>query len=307
MPDLERHHTEAETPRSAAVNFFYPFPNATIFRCMNWFLQASGTLSAADFDHFMRDVILSDDFNREDLRNFSTAREMARLDKHGSTDLPFSADDGWKKGLVTLHLPKTKAKHASEAASPQVTISDIHYRPLTEVIKAACQSSQAKEFHWVPFKLFHQSQTGDPPERAYSDIYNSSAMLEEDARIRTMERHRSDRESDDADTEVATLAMLLWSDSTHLTNFGTASLWPVYLYFGNLSKYTRGRPNAHAAYHIAHIPSVSPDPDLLMRDDLPFLSSLTLSRTVTTRYMELQQCPKFCVSSRSSSCRRSGS
>ena len=27
------------------------------------------------------------------------------------------------------------------------------------------------------------------------------------------------------------------ADSTHLANFGMAALWPIYTYFGNLSKY----------------------------------------------------------------------
>jgi len=290
------------TSRSGtAVDFFHPFPNETVFRCMSWFLGESGILSAAGFDRFIREVILSDEFNREDLRSFGTARELTRLDKHGRTDLPFSADDGWKEGSVTLHIPKAKAKHASETASPQVPISGIYYRPLLEVIKAACQSSQAKEYHWVPFKLVHQSPTEDV--RAYTDIYNSDAMLEEDAKIRAMARHPDD----DPDTEVAILAMLLWSDSTHLASFGTASLWPVYLYFGNLSKYARGRPNAHAAHHIAYIPSVSLHPDPPVRDDSPFLSSPTLSKTLIARNMGLQQRLKFCVSSRSSLCKRYGS
>ncbi|KAE9385432.1 hypothetical protein BT96DRAFT_949848 [Gymnopus androsaceus JB14] len=52
----------------------------------------------------------------------------------------------------------------------------------------------------------------------------------------------------------------LWSDSTHLAEFGTASLWPIYLYFGNLSKYTQGKSKSHAAHHLAYIPSL---PDLI--------------------------------------------
>ena len=293
--------TSIEAPCSNGLNFFHPFPNATVFRCINWFLEVSGTVSSAAFDRFIHEVALSDDFNRQDLVNFSTARELTRLDKYGATDLPFSADDGWKEGQVTLHLPKTKVKHASEDASPQVPISGIQYRPIVEVIKAACQNSQAKKYHWVPYKLVHQSQ--DEHVRAYTDIYNSDAMLEEDAEIRALARHHED----DPDTEVAILAMLLWSDSTHLAAFGTASLWPIYLYFGNLTKYARGRPNAHAAHHIAYIPSVSINPDFPVRDDLFDLSSPTLYRTVITRNMELQQRPKFTASSRSSSCRRSGS
>jgi len=58
-------------------------------------------------------------------------------------------------------------------------------------------------------------------------------MLEEDTKIRALGQHPND----DPDTEVAILAMLFWSDLTHLASFGTASLWPIYLYFGNLSKY----------------------------------------------------------------------
>ena len=53
-------------------------------------------------------------------------------------------------------------------------------------------------------------------------------------------------------------ALMFWSDSTHLTDFGTAKIWPIYLVFGNLSKYIRGRPTSGAWYHLAYIPSVCP-------------------------------------------------
>ncbi|KAJ3963332.1 hypothetical protein EV361DRAFT_222660 [Lentinula raphanica] len=49
---------------------------------------------------------------------------------------------------------------------------------------------------------------------------------------------------------------MFWSDSTHLTSFGNASLWPIYMMFGNLSKYIRSRPNSGACQHIAYIPSL---------------------------------------------------
>jgi hypothetical protein len=78
-------------------------------------------------------------------------------------------------------------------------------------------------------------------------------MLEEDAKIQAQPRDASDNPN----TEVAIAPILVWSDSTHLANFGTASLWPIYIFFGNLSKYTRGKPTAFAAHHLAYIPSVS--------------------------------------------------
>ncbi|TFY60206.1 hypothetical protein EVG20_g7504 [Dentipellis fragilis] len=50
---------------------------------------------------------------------------------------------------------------------------------------------------------------------------------------------------------------MLWSDSTHLASFGNAALWPIYMFFGNLSKYTRGKPTLFSAHHLAYIPKLS--------------------------------------------------
>ncbi len=49
---------------------------------------------------------------------------------------------------------------------------------------------------------------------------------------------------------------MIWSDSTHLTNFGTAKLWPIYSFFSGISKYIRSQPNSGACQHIAYIPSL---------------------------------------------------
>ncbi|RPD63598.1 hypothetical protein L227DRAFT_584613 [Lentinus tigrinus ALCF2SS1-6] len=67
----------------------------------------------------------------------------------------------------------------------------------------------------------------------------------------------TDREPGDAeDIEYVVAPVQIYSDSTHLANFGTASLWPIYLFFGSLSKYIRSRPNAFATHHLAYIVSL---------------------------------------------------
>ena len=299
MPE-QYHSGLAATDAPFSVDFFYPFPNTMVFWYVNWYLGTSGTLSAADLDCLAHDMILSDDFNCEDLWNFSMAWELAWLDKHGSTDVPFAAKDGWKKGLVMLHVPKVKHSYALESASPQFQVSGIHYCPLLEVIKAACQSNQAKQYHWVPFEHVHQSPLVH--WQAYTDIYNSDAMLEEDAKIRALGWHPDDN----ADTEVSVLPLLLWSDLTHLATFGTASLWPVYMYLGNLSKDACRRLSTHAAHHLAYIPSVSFDPNLHLQGGWLLISSLTPSKTFIKRHMKLQQWPRFCDFSRSTSCKKYG-
>jgi len=51
--------------------------------------------------------------------------------------------------------------------------------------------------------------------------------------------------------------IMVSSDATHLTNFGSASLWPIYLYLGSQSKYTHAKPMSFAAHHLAYVPKVN--------------------------------------------------
>ncbi|KAI9065463.1 hypothetical protein FKP32DRAFT_1567909, partial [Trametes sanguinea] len=88
--------------------------------------------------------------------------------------------------------------------------------------------------------------------RIFTDVYNSNAALREFESIRQRPRNPQDA----PDVEYVMAPLLIWSDATHLTSFGSASLWPIYLYFGALSKYVRGMPTEFAAHHLAYIPSL---------------------------------------------------
>ncbi len=57
--------------------------------------------------------------------------------------------------------------------------------------------------------------------------------------------------------EKVVAALMFWLDAMHLTTFGTARMWPVYMLFGNLSKYIRSKPNSGATKHLAYIPPLS--------------------------------------------------
>ncbi|GJE96476.1 hypothetical protein PsYK624_126730 [Phanerochaete sordida] len=94
-----------------------------------------------------------------------------------------------------------------------------------------------------------------PPnaERLYSETYNANYLLAEDAKIRQMPRNPAD---EGLDIEYCVAPCAVWSDSTHLANFGTAALWPIYLYPGSLSKYVRSRPSSFAAQHVCYIPEL---------------------------------------------------
>ncbi len=64
--------------------------------------------------------------------------------------------------------------------------------------------------------------------------------------------------------EKVITTLMFWFDTTHLASFSTAKLWPIYLLFGNLSKYVRCQPNSDATKYVAYIPSL---PDAL-QDEL---------------------------------------
>jgi hypothetical protein len=51
---------------------------------MNWFYSGSSMKSIDELDSLVNDVILSPDFDKSHLNNFSTARELKRRDPHAA-------------------------------------------------------------------------------------------------------------------------------------------------------------------------------------------------------------------------------
>jgi hypothetical protein len=155
---------------------------------------------------------------------------------------------------VSLQVPNVKSKYPLESVAPEFVVSELYYCSLLKVLKSTCLSPDTQKYHWIPHRLFHKSQETDI--HVYTDIYNSDAMLEEDAKLQV---HLHDS-GEDCNIKVTTLTILLWSDSTHLMNFGMALLWPIYLFLGNILKYTRSKLSTHTAHHLAYVLSVRVGP-----------------------------------------------
>lgn len=90
-------------------------------------------------------------------------------------------------------------------------------------------------------------------ERLYGEVYVGDAMNREHEEIRA----NLPKTHIEPYPETVVAAILLYSDSTHLAQFGNTSLWPAYGWFANWTKYDRGKPSSFAAHHLAYIPSVS--------------------------------------------------
>jgi len=124
--------------------------------------------------------------------------------------------------------------NASEALTPKFKVPGLFYRPLLNLIKAALQETMAEDFHLFPYREFWQPLPRLAPQHLYSELYMSDVFLAKHVKIQS--QHQGTAPG--CQIKNVIVAIDLWSDSTHLARFGNAFLWLIYLFIGNLLKYT---------------------------------------------------------------------
>ncbi|KAF8223215.1 hypothetical protein L208DRAFT_1518627 [Tricholoma matsutake] len=233
---------------AATENIYHPFLNATVCRLMNWLYSGSNQKSIVELDRLVKEVLIQDDFDVSDLKGFSAARELRCLDTM-EDEAAFSGEAGWKESSVKIRLPVDKQK-LKEAVAPTFEIPGVWHRDLLEVICTAFEDTKTQFYHLTPLRLFWKPTPDSKPERVVTDLYNSDAFLQEHEKLQQQPSEMG------CDLEWVVAAIMVWSDSTHLANFGQASLWPIYLFLGNQSKYQHTKPSQFAVHHLVYIPSV---------------------------------------------------
>ncbi|KAF7292067.1 hypothetical protein MIND_01232800 [Mycena indigotica] len=231
-----------------------PFGNFTVWGLMNWMWTGSAMKSIGECARLL-DYLKSPLFNVADLMSFDIKAQTKRFDNYlrgegidsGGTES--EVKDGWQSASVEIDVPDPRKGMKGPL---KYTIEGLRLRSLTETVKTVL-SDFSRFFHYTPFRQWWQPVTDGLTQRVYDEIYSS------DAYIRTYkELQRSPREPG-CTLERCIVALMFWSDSTQLANFGTAALWPIYLFFGNQSKWVRGKPRARACHHIAYMPKLADD------------------------------------------------
>ena len=215
-PSPESDETNKEPP--------WPFPDMSIWRLMKWMNTGSCSKSEGEVNHLVNEVLDAPDFCAKDLCGFSANRENGRLDTATKAS---PLDDGFQVASVTIEVPTGKPSN-TETSRPY-SVPGLHCRKLLNVIKAAFQDLLSRYFHLTPFSLMHRSPLTGEEQRVYCELYHSDAFIEEHNRVQNCSPPPPDDPGCKLKKVVA--ALMFWSDSTHLTNFGTAKLWPVYLFF----------------------------------------------------------------------------
>jgi hypothetical protein len=233
---------------SEARPSYWPFQNPTVHGVMQWLNNGQTAKSEGETTKLIHNVILSQNFNAADLVGFDAHRENQRLDKALSESALRSQ---FIESSVDIVIPSGE----SHVEGKTFEVPGLLHRKLTSVIREAFESPLAHLYHYSPFKLFRKSPISGKDERIYGEIFTSDAFLEETESVR---RHGLLPPDDSAcKREKAVAAMMISSDATMLTDFGTAKGWPIYFMLGNLSKYIRAQPDSGAMHHLAYIPSVS--------------------------------------------------
>jgi hypothetical protein len=248
-PDPANSDPESDPDSPTTSVFTGPFSNWSIFALMNWQWTGSATKSIAEMKRLLG-ILKDKKYSPEDVMDFDIERETAAFDNYLANNAnDASVRDGWRSASVNISVPDGK-QHASEADAPVFEVPGLFYRPLVEVIKAAIHDVGDRCFHYTPFKQFWSPSPGSPPQRIYDEIYSSDAMVEAHTTLQNQPRERG------CTLERVVLALMAWSDSTHLASFGDASLWPLYFFFGNQSKWLRVKPRSNVCHHVAYFPKV---------------------------------------------------
>lgn len=264
---LNRQHT-----RATLEEIIHPFPNISTFRLAYWFYTGGVQKSISDRTNLIRSVILAPDFSVEHFRGRNLLgldraldeldTEVSRPDYDGYPML--STQDGWKSHTIEVSIPLPRFGRRGGALPGVVadsyddhghtlTIPGLRARSLVAVIRSffsGPRDPNLGEIHFIPYQQWWSPGDGRPDERIYDELYTSEVWIKEHSAL------QRSPEVPGCKLERVIAAMMFWSDATHLAQFSDSSVWPVYLYFGNLSKFTRRKPLSRCAQHVAYFPKV---------------------------------------------------
>jgi hypothetical protein len=259
LQDLSDQPVAAVDVNSQTLNqdTFYPYPNESSFRLGYWYWNHGYQKSRESFTQLLN-IVGNSNFRPEDVRHTEWSSIDVKLAKNdfdvdadeGEERDWFDEDAGWHRTPVNISVP---FHSRSKIPGPQnYTIGDLYHRSLVSVIREKLANPHDDQhFHYEPFTLLWTPSDLTEEVQVHGEIYTSAAFLDAHREVQDLPGEP------ECDLPRVVVAMMFASDATQLTSFGTAKLWPCYLYFGNESKYKRCKPTCHLCNHVAYFQTVS--------------------------------------------------
>lgn len=228
---------------------FGPFPNLSSFQLGEWYVSSGSQASMSSLKQLVK-IAQNPDFSVD----ISQANWPEILDKLGSNkadaeleevdSIDWMDDDGWRLTPVSISVPLGKATEVH-------TVGTLYHRSIVAIVQQKILNCPDQRFfHYDPFEIVWQRDQSTRPIRVHSELYNSEAFLQ---------AHRELQDSPPmpgCTRPRVVVGLMFWSDETLLTSFSNEKLWPLYMFFGNESKYRRCNPSSDCCHHVAYFDKV---------------------------------------------------
>jgi hypothetical protein len=235
-------------------NKLHPYPNFSSFLLGDWYWNQGVQKSQENFLKLLK-IIGRKEFRSEDICKTKWKYINNVLGNLGAEEGADSIDydEGWSKTSITIPVPFHRLTDSPGIAD--YIISAFHHRSIVSTIRERLESPvHHKYFHYEPFELLWSRSgavtVGDSIQ-VYGELYSSKAFRDAHQLLQCSPREPG------CDLPRYVAALMFWSDVTHLTAFSNTKLWPLYLFFGNESKYRRAKPSYQLCEHIAYFEQVS--------------------------------------------------
>jgi hypothetical protein len=251
LADMSSHSSE-DTSSHPLRSKWGPFPNQNSFLLGNWHWNGGPQKSQSEFKALV-DIVGSPSFNSEDVRHTKWSAIFTELGDRNLDDADgewLNIDAGWKKTRVEIKVPFHR-RMKDPGTSLFVGI-ELHHRSLVDVIRERISDPHTgAQFHLEPYELLWKPTEQHQEVRIHGEIYTSPAFRDAHDALQCSPPEPN------CDLPRVVVALMFWSDATHLTQFGCSQLWPCYLFFGNESKYRRCKPSCNLCSHVAYFQKVS--------------------------------------------------
>ena len=230
---------------------FRPYPNESSFLLGHWYWNGGVQKSQEDFKGLV-DIVSGPRFLPEEIQNvnwkvINTQLGQEELDQEEEWS---DIDAGWQRSSVTLLAPFHRRTANPGPKSQQV--SDFYHRSVVSILREKLSNEdEFQHFHLEPYELLWQTASMEHPIRVQGELYSSPAFIEAHKELQSAAAEPG------CALQRVVVGLMYASDVTHLTLFGTAKLWPLYVYFGNFSKYHRCKVSSNLCEEVAYFQQVN--------------------------------------------------
>jgi len=239
------------------TSHFYPYPNKSSFLLGDWYWNQGSHKSQENFKKLL-DIVGSTEFLPQDVSETNWNQINRQLAVNDWDEGEWADEDaGWQKSDISIHVPFHR--FLDYPGVRDYTVKNFYHRSLTSVIceRVKRDAENNCHFHFEPFELLWKPDLSSPADgpddtaiRLYGELYTSPAFIAAHQELQHITGEPN------CNLPRVVVGLMFWSDATLLATYGHAKLWPVYMVFGNDSKYQRCKPTSNLYEHVAYFEQV---------------------------------------------------